>query len=241
MGNENSGCNIIQIEFDIYTGASTFSKNETQVFIYNDLLDRALVGVSLSQELKSLQGVAYSNGTTLGNNNFLLGGSSTPFNLVFSANEWYRVGMAFDKTTGNCYWKILNNTRVVSGAATGIDPAGFYMQVYSGGTGNNMASFNMFDNIVISAVNAVNLLSVKETKAENDKEFKLYPNPANDYITLESEDKIIAVYAYDYTGKRIELKLETNNKVNVSSLVTGNYLLGIKTDKEFLTQKLIKK
>lgn len=236
------GNNILQIEFDIYTGAATFSKNVTQVFIYDLLMEKVLAGASLFQENKSLQGVAYSNGTALGNNNYYLGGSnSTPFNLIYSANEWYRVGVAFDKTTGNCHWKILNNNRVITGSAAGIDPDGFYMQVYSGGTGNNMASVNMYDNIVVTAVNAVNLLSVNETKLEDDKGFEIYPNPASDFVSIDSKDKIIAIYVYDYTGKRIELKLESNNKVNVSSLVTGNYLLGIKTEKEFLTQKLIKK
>jgi hypothetical protein len=239
-----SGNNIVQVEFDIYTGPATTSKNATRFYIYDSTLAKILSGVSLTQDTKVIQGVGYYDATlsggSLANYGFYLGGTSTvPADLVLTASTWVRVGLAFDKTTGNVYWKGPGFNGYVAGAATGTDPAGIYLMAFSGGTANTASSDHLFDNITVTAVSAVNLLGVNESDKKLENEFKIYPNPAKDIVTIEGKNKIISVYAYDLSGKRIDLSL-SGNKVNVSTLQAGSYLLGIKTDEGFVTKKLIK-
>lgn len=67
---------------------------------------------------------------------------------------------------------------------------------------------------------------------------RLYPNPAKDLVHITSEKKIKSVEVYDYLGRSI--KTEFSDKINVSQLVKGNYLLKIKTDSGETIEKFIK-
>ncbi|MDP9955535.1 hypothetical protein J2X97_001172 [Epilithonimonas hungarica] len=72
----------------------------------------------------------------------------------------------------------------------------------------------------------------------NKIQIKIYPNPAKDLINITSDKKINSVEVYDYLGRLI--KTEFSNKVNISQLLKGNYLLKIKTDSGESIEKLIK-
>ncbi|WP_294198711.1 T9SS type A sorting domain-containing protein [uncultured Chryseobacterium sp.] len=239
-----SGNNIVQVEFDIYTGAATTSKNATRVYIYDSGLTKILSGVSLAQDTKVIQGVGYydatAGGGSVGNYGFYLGGTSTaPADLTLSASSWIRVGIAFDKTTGNVYWKGPGFNGYVAGAATGVDPSSIYL-LASAGTSNAVSADHLFDNLTVTAVNAINLLGTNEVTEKNSDSFKIYPNPATDFITVEGKDKVIAAYAYDASSKRIELSVQ-NGKIDVSTLTAGVYVIGLKTKNSYVTKKLIKK
>ncbi len=72
----------------------------------------------------------------------------------------------------------------------------------------------------------------------NKVQIKIYPNPAKDVINITSDKKINSVEVYDYLGRLI--KTETSNKVNISQLLKGNYLLKVKTDSGETIEKFIK-
>lgn len=77
--------------------------------------------------------------------------------------------------------------------------------------------------------------------AVNDLEknqFKIYPNPVKEYFTIDTNDQIEQVEIYSTSGKL--LKTVKSKKINISDLAKGNYLVKIKTDKEIITQKIIK-
>lgn len=86
-------------------------------------------------------------------------------------------------------------------------------------------------------------LSVEEvTTAKN---FKLYPNPFKDELFLSSENQTIKeVNIYDLSGKLVKNIPNINTRsyrLDAGYLVSGNYLVTIKTENGLETYKVIKK
>ncbi len=80
-----------------------------------------------------------------------------------------------------------------------------------------------------------------QTLATNDIkkiDVKIYPNPAKDMINILAEKLVTSVEIYDYLGRLI--KTENTNKINVSQLAKGNYLIKIKTGDQEIVEKFIK-
>ena len=72
------------------------------------------------------------------------------------------------------------------------------------------------------------------------KDFKVFPNPAKDEIFIKSESQIKKVEVYSLTGN---LMMSENNfieKISVSALPPGIYLLEIFTDKKLIIRKIVK-
>lgn len=71
--------------------------------------------------------------------------------------------------------------------------------------------------------------------------FSLFPNPANGifvYITSKSSS-LITVAVYDLLGKQVDNSTLINNKLNISELNSGIYILKISQDDNFSTKKII--
>ncbi len=74
----------------------------------------------------------------------------------------------------------------------------------------------------------------------NYDEFKLYPNPAINELTIEvNSDGLIEVY--DLTGKQIKRITVYNglNKIDLSNWFSGIYILRVSTEKEIISKRLI--
>jgi len=71
--------------------------------------------------------------------------------------------------------------------------------------------------------------------------FKVYPNPASDFVTIETNNvEISAVKIYDILGKNVLKQNElTNNRLDVSNLRNGIYFLKIESNGNSITKKLI--
>lgn len=86
-------------------------------------------------------------------------------------------------------------------------------------------------------------LSVEEVSGL--KNFKLYPNPFTDELNLSSENQAIKeISIIDMTGKLVKkiTNLNANNyQLDASYLVTGNYIIQIKTEEGVEVYKVIKK
>ncbi len=72
-------------------------------------------------------------------------------------------------------------------------------------------------------------------------EFSLYPNPARDFINIESPKTISSVAVMDITGKVvINVNNLKNNRINVSDLMPGVYMVSVKDNNDNVsTQRLI--
>jgi Secretion system C-terminal sorting domain len=79
-------------------------------------------------------------------------------------------------------------------------------------------------------------LNINENNPDNN--FKIYPNPASDYFTIEMENELKSVEIYSIHGQKV---LTSNSKsINVSDLSKGIYFVRIEDQNSAVsTQKLI--
>jgi len=68
----------------------------------------------------------------------------------------------------------------------------------------------------------------------------VYPNPTSDFLNIKSDQKISKIEIYDMSGKLVQTSKMNNEKVSVSKLPKGNYLLKIQTENGVVTSKFIK-
>lgn len=82
--------------------------------------------------------------------------------------------------------------------------------------------------------------SIKE-KNELSETFKVYPNPTNDYVEVESSQNA-DIEIINLQGKIIGKHVLSNNKVviDLSTIPSGVYIIKAKTNNGIVTKKLIK-
>ncbi|PQJ78028.1 choice-of-anchor V domain-containing protein [Polaribacter porphyrae] len=98
------------------------------------------------------------------------------------------------------------------------------------------------DQVYLGKSTSTPSLSIAEA---NRLDFKSFPNPARDRITIQlsSESDETRVEFYDNLGKlALAQKItSTNNKVDVNNLSSGIYILKVISDNKIGTQKFIKR
>ncbi len=73
-------------------------------------------------------------------------------------------------------------------------------------------------------------------------QLKVFPNPASDFVVLESEEPITSVLVYNYTGQ-VVMKETINNKsykLDISSLKAGTYFLIMETGSKSVSRQIVK-
>jgi hypothetical protein len=87
-------------------------------------------------------------------------------------------------------------------------------------------------------VTTIQTLGLNETTAEN--KLSVYPNPVRDIIHFKSQENILKVEVYDISGRILSSNTVHDNKLNLGSLGTGNYILKVYTESGFVNTKIIK-
>ncbi|APG64376.1 hypothetical protein LPB136_02885 [Tenacibaculum todarodis] len=84
--------------------------------------------------------------------------------------------------------------------------------------------------------------STLSTEDNTFESFKMFPNPTNGDTVYFSVTEDATIQVYSTLGKLISTQEVTlsNNKIDVSNLSKGVYLLKINSEKRFITKKLIK-
>lgn len=84
-------------------------------------------------------------------------------------------------------------------------------------------------------------LSIGEHHLDNS--IKMYPNPANEFVSVKASGFIKSVEFYDVQGRILQTNLvnERETKLDLSKYASGIYYLKIKTDKGYKIEKLVKK
>lgn len=80
-------------------------------------------------------------------------------------------------------------------------------------------------------------------KTFKGKEIKIYPNPTNNYVTIDgiSSDEVKTITLFDVNGKRVYAVIN-NNQIDISELSSGIYMLKIETKEGYvLNDKIVKK
>ncbi|MBU2556109.1 MAG: T9SS type A sorting domain-containing protein [Bacteroidetes bacterium] len=74
----------------------------------------------------------------------------------------------------------------------------------------------------------------------DDHAFKVFPNPASNYVTLELKDnlEISSIEVYDISGNMVHFQTEDTNSLNVSALSTGMYVVKVSAKSIISRQKL---
>ena len=111
----------------------------------------------------------------------------------------------------------------------------------AGGAGGDRTSATgsiEIDSIVFD--NAV--LSVDDVDFKDDPAIKLYPNPAKDYITVSTSSQgVLKLKVFNLLGQEV-LSNEGTNRLNVSSLLTGAYIVKVYQEQNIVsTKKFFKK
>ncbi|MEO9572089.1 MAG: T9SS type A sorting domain-containing protein [Polaribacter sp.] len=91
------------------------------------------------------------------------------------------------------------------------------------------------DNLVLTNLGA--------TASVNDifsSKISIYPNPANDFISVSTNETITGMEVYNLIGKKVISSSNTNNKtINVSNLAKGVYVLKVMSDELVASRKII--
>lgn len=105
-------------------------------------------------------------------------------------------------------------------------------KLYVADTGNN----------VLKIVDVSSFLGNSEV-SQATSEFKIYPNPTTDFVFVEGmKGKIQKIEIFDYSGRNISSSVKFNDdKIDVTSLNRGIYILQIITESGKYNHKLIKK
>ena len=67
-----------------------------------------------------------------------------------------------------------------------------------------------------------------------------YPNPVKDILNFKTEQNISKVEVYDIAGRILSSNSITENKIDLSELKTGNYILKLYTEKGMFNIKIVK-
>lgn len=69
----------------------------------------------------------------------------------------------------------------------------------------------------------------------------VYPNPVSEQLTIESDEIIESIALIDVTGKTVRAFSGGSNRIDVSALESGVYLLQVQTAKGIASKRLMKK
>ena len=248
----------IQVDFDLFTSAGGGASNNTKgMYIYDSATDGAslkiLGGFVFNTKTRILQGIGYYTSPTapIANYGFFLGAANT--NITLPPNEWVRLTVSFNKSTGQIIWKGPGFLGQTGGAAAGLDPDKVAFVSRSGSVpanGTTAAIVNaaastegLFDNLLVIATNT-DLLEVNEIAA-TAYAVTAFPNPARDFINVTGSDTnaITSVMLTDLNGRIVRSETydnESNIDMNISDLSNGIYLMKISTENGSSIQKIIK-
>ncbi|MCB0835856.1 MAG: T9SS type A sorting domain-containing protein, partial [Bacteroidetes bacterium] len=73
-----------------------------------------------------------------------------------------------------------------------------------------------------------------------DIDAMVYPTPATNVLNINSEDRVESVEIYSVNGALIFKVEPKDNRIDISSLSAGMYLITIKTEEETINEKFVK-
>lgn len=83
-----------------------------------------------------------------------------------------------------------------------------------------------------------NTLGLQENDFINN--ISVYPNPVKNILNFKTEDNISKIEVYDIAGRILSSNSISENKINLSDLKTGNYILKLYTEKGIMNTKIMK-
>ena len=135
---------------------------------------------------------------------------------------------------GSYTWSVTNGTGSASIDANGV------LTAITDGTVTVTATANDGSGVTGDAVITLSNQGVGINEAAAAINLRAYPNPVNGQLTIEADETIEAIALIDVTGKTVRAFSGANNRIDVSTLESGVYLLQVQTAKGIATKRLIK-
>jgi hypothetical protein len=242
-----SGNDIIEAEFDLFTGPVTTSNSNLQAIIYDPTGAKALCGISFNTTTLVLRGLSYYvNGTVNPAGNYFIN-PPTGTTYTLTANTWYKLGISYVKSSGLVKFKGVNGASPISFQFNGSAAAtevGEIDLIVGTSTGNTVAATCKFDNIIVRATSTDTLLAINSNEISNNT-FSISPNPADKFINVSNNENIniSEINITDLNGRIVKsqkISNVSNIEINVADLTTGMYLMNINTEKGIVTKKIMK-
>ena len=157
----------------------------------------------------------------------------TPTQIAYTTAEKSTLYLVFDpgfvkkiKLDGTSY-------TAVDGVVTIPNVAAGNHLITKGDTTNLFYIKTVYDTVVLAT----------GTDNVSDAKVKVYPNPVTDYLIISTPEniKVEGISIYSTTGQLVKSFQGKDQKLNVSNLSTGIYILKIKTNTGVQQQKIIKK
>jgi len=233
--------NILSGSLEFYTGPAT-GAGRIQFALYD--ATNGVVGINYDYATKKISGMGRLTpvpttavpSPTAAFYNIGLG------TATYAANTWVSVSFTYNKTTGAYSWTYPEGTYSFNNASytftTGMVPVEFDVISLTAAT-NTVANQAAVDNVNLQFTNAATL-STSDVKMVGNINTTIYPNPTTDILNIKTDSKINSVSVSDMTGRKVNVRLDVN-KVDVSSLPAGNYLINVETKDGISTEKFIKK
>jgi Secretion system C-terminal sorting domain len=236
----DSGKNIIEVEFDLFTGtAGGTSENTKAFYVFDETYTKVLSGFLFNTKTLALSGVSYfAPGAPIPSANyiFFLGQEQ---DLILPENTWVRLGFSFNKDTAKIRWKGPGFNKEDSGSSPmiGINPERLLIASRSGSIAatptlpaivNSASAIALFDNVVVKASNEDTLLSISENKSKY-LSLSLYPIPCDNILNISCLFPMSKVEIHSIDGKKIieEFANSNSHSIDVSKLSEGNYLVNV--------------
>jgi len=243
-----AGNDILEVEFDIQTGESSASRNTFGIYVYN-AANQILAGAVVRASTKEMFLAAYSTPTGNPAGNYTYSLAAAP-GIQVPANEWSRIGFAYDSAEGTVIIKgpgIDAEGLGVNSSAVDTVPVEIDIVSFAGSSAtipNAASGMMMLDNITVRASDTDSLLLGTDAPAVA-AEFSVYPNPANNVINIANAQNILVtgVAIVDINGRTVKsAKFDgvSEAQINISDLSTGMYLMNISSDKGMTTKKIVK-
>lgn len=246
--NRTSGNNISKFEYDLYTGASSTSKNFQRGVIVNSQ-GGTIGGFEYEPATREISGLFMGNTEQGGLGLFgaSLGGENGGQPLLLNNNEWVKLVFFINHTTGEMTFTIPGKSVNLSGAnplfannatyqASGV--AFFAI----GGPQNTVSSTVKYDNYSFSAVNNTTV----STGSFLSQQFAMYPNPTTGIVNITNNENVLVsqVNVSDLNGrvvKTVKFENVSEAQVDISGLSAGMYIMNITTNQGTATKKVVKK
>lgn len=86
------------------------------------------------------------------------------------------------------------------------------------------------------------LLSTQENQLKATR-FTLFPNPADDILFVDSQEKLLEYSVFSVSGQKITSGIFRNGEksIDIKNMIKGTYIVQIKTDRKTYTDKIIKR
>jgi len=129
-------------------------------------------------------------------------------------------------------YTVLDELPVATCAADENSAQGYYTIFLSGGDDNN------YNYILVNG--ALEVTAPTGIEDRGTSRISVYPNPVKNEIFIKTDSQIKRVEIYSLTGALLLLENNFNEKISVSDLPKGVYMLRIYTDNGLTIEKIVK-